>query len=340
MQPTAVTSAKRITAGLATAAIAASAFAAAPAHAAPTTSAVALNRMPILQLLHRDRTTVLEGQTAYKTISAKCLDTKPRCKASVRAIRGSAVANEDFTPVSKAKALKRGQIWRIQLAVATIDDDTCEFGESFNVQVRVSGTRPVSYPVLIEPSDCRVDGATGQKIPDTTPTTPPETPVTPPAQTTPPVVTPTPGPDDLTIKNDTFDYGTGTIATCETANKTGVKGQGCAWGHYIDGCTVKLTCPTSVRICSAKAESKILTENRIGHRVTLNSRMRVFSASMTEFWHRDVSCAQTDWCAAEDQVMVRGGETASVECNGVRQSGPEANRAKVICKLDLERTTS
>jgi hypothetical protein len=108
-----------------------------------------------------------------------------------------------------------------------------------------------------------------------------------------------------------------------------------AWGHYVDGCTVQLTCPAHLQVCSAHASSRINTEKSVGHKVTLNSRLRAISPSGNVFWFRDVSCANTDWCEAEDMVYIRGGQTASVQCNGVRESGPKDNRAHVACSLDL-----
>jgi hypothetical protein len=98
---------------------------------------------------------------------------------------------------------------------------------------------------------------------------------------------------------------------------------------------VRLTCPSHLSVCAAKAESRIATASYRGQRVTLNSRMRAFSKGTDqEFWHRDVSCDNTNWCRTEDLVYIRGGESASVQCNGVRASGH--NTAKVECSLDLE----
>ena len=51
-------------------------------------------------------------------------------------------------------------------------------------------------------------------------------------------------------------------------------------------------------------------------------------------WYRDVSCDNANWCRTEDLVHIRGGQSASVQCNGVRQPGH--NRATVACTLNLE----
>ena len=132
-----------------------------------------------------------------------------------------------------------------------------------------------------------------------------------------------------------WDYGTGVMASCVTPNARGDLGAFGAWGFYIDGCTVRLTCPSHLSVCAAKAESRIATQTYRGQRVTLNSRMRAFSnGTAQEFWHRDVSCDNTDWCRTEDLVYIRGGEAASVQCNGVRASGH--NTAHVECSLNLE----
>jgi len=116
-------------------------------------------------------------------------------------------------------------------------------------------------------------------------------------------------------------------------HQVGEQGAYGAWGHYIDGCTVQLTCPAHVEVCEASEDSRINTEAAQGDKVTLNSRIRVYSSSFTLFFSRDVSCENTNWCEAEDKVFIRGGETASVQCNGVRESTD--NRAHVSCNLDL-----
>ncbi len=141
--------------------------------------------------------------------------------------------------------------------------------------------------------------------------------------------------DDPNATTTNNDYGRGVIQTCDTPFKSGVAGQYGAWGHYIDGCTVRVTCPSYQSVCAAKAESRIGTQSYRGQRVTMNSRMRVFSSSGNQIWYRDVSCDNSDWCRTEDLVHIRGGESASVQCNGVRQSGH--NRAKVTCAVDVER---
>jgi hypothetical protein len=140
--------------------------------------------------------------------------------------------------------------------------------------------------------------------------------------------------DDPAATTSTWNYGTGVMSTCQTENKAGVAGQYGAWGWYIDGCTVRLACPAHLRVCAARSESRIVSEPYRGQRVTLNSRMRVFSSSGGLIWYRDVSCDSTNWCRTEDLVHIQGGQAASVQCNGVRQGGH--NRANVACTLDVQ----
>jgi hypothetical protein len=140
--------------------------------------------------------------------------------------------------------------------------------------------------------------------------------------------------DNPAATTTNWDYGNGVVSSCTTPDARGDFGAFGAWGFYIDGCTVRLTCPAHLSVCAAKAESRINTRINRGQRVTLNSRMRAFSrGTEQEFWHRDVSCDKTDWCSTEDLVYIRGGESASVQCNGVRESAD--NRAMVDCTLDL-----
>ena len=74
-------------------------------------------------------------------------------------------------------------------------------------------------------------------------------------------------------------------AVCQTPNRVGVACAYGAWGHYIDGCTVRLACPGHVRVCAATSGSAIATSITRGQRVTLNSRMRAFSRSGGVIWY-------------------------------------------------------
>jgi hypothetical protein len=139
--------------------------------------------------------------------------------------------------------------------------------------------------------------------------------------------------DDPAATTTTSYTATGATSTCQTPDKIGVDGQYGAWGYYIDGCTVRLSCPAYLQVCAANADSRIVSSPARGQRVTLNSRMRVFSSSDYLIWYRDMSCDGTNSCGTADLVHIQGGQSASVQCNGVRQSGH--NRANVACRVEL-----
>jgi hypothetical protein len=287
--------------------------------------------------------TVDEGSAARFAIPLSCRAAS--CRFRVSALPGSAVPGKDYTARSTVKSLKAGQTATVTFQVATIDDASCERTERLDVVVRTD----IGRRHRTDKGQVRIDSAGDCDAPTAAPavkaaSTPAAAPAPAPAPA--PAAAPTPGPSFApTLTGDVgapttsgTDYGQdGRILTCRTPMWIGVLGQGGAAGFSNSGCTVRITCPTSAQVCSANATSDITTERFLGHRVTLNARMRVFSASGVEYWHRDVSCASSDLCAAKDLVNIRGGESASVECNGVRQNGPESNRAKVSCTLDVER---
>jgi hypothetical protein len=141
--------------------------------------------------------------------------------------------------------------------------------------------------------------------------------------------------DDPTASQSTSEAGDGVVANCVTQNKVGEAPGISPWGHYIDGCTVRLACPAHLQGCFAKSSSLISTEGFFGHGVTLNSRTRVFGTpdSAEALAFRDASCDDINLCTAEDETSIKGGQAASVQCNGVRQSAD--NRAHVECMLRL-----
>jgi hypothetical protein len=122
---------------------------------------------------------------------------------------------------------------------------------------------------------------------------------------------------------------------CATPMWTGQLGAAGADGYFNSGCVIAVKCPPATRVCQADAKSTIDTERYTGRRVTLNSRLHAISGGGVDYWHRDTSCAGQDTCSASDTIMLRGGETASVECNGVRQNA-ETNRSKITCDLNLK----
>jgi hypothetical protein len=121
---------------------------------------------------------------------------------------------------------------------------------------------------------------------------------------------------------------------CKTAYKPGVDYQYGAWGAYLDGCTVKLQCPVYKATCMVLTRGHINTSPYYGRPVTLNSRVRVFSASNTLYWWRDKSCSGNGSCSTPDTVYIRGGEYASQQCNGVRQV-LAGNLGQIHCTLDI-----
>jgi hypothetical protein len=142
--------------------------------------------------------------------------------------------------------------------------------------------------------------------------------------------------DDAAATTSTVDHGNGVTASCATAQKAGEAPQSNPWGTYIDGCTVRLACPAEVRLCAAKASSRIVTETPRGHHVTLDQHLRAFSGPDTvdPMVRRDLRCDGTDACSLDDSLYLNGGQAASVQCNGIRQTAD--NRAMVGCSLDLQ----
>jgi uncharacterized protein YkwD len=140
---------------------------------------------------------------------------------------------------------------------------------------------------------------------------------------------------DVPATVTTTDYGTGAVSTCTTGYQAGVTGAYGAWGDYVDGCTVRLTCTDSVP-CRVSNRSVIITEGFAGHRVTMNARIRFINSSGAVYGWRDKSCAGTNWCRVDDESYISPGQSASVQCNGVRQTG--ANRARVRCQINVTRS--
>ena len=131
------------------------------------------------------------------------------------------------------------------------------------------------------------------------------------------------------------DYGTVAFKTCMPDYQTGVQGQYGAWGTFISGCTVQIQC-TGSAACRVSNRSMLVTENWTGGRVTMNARIRyINSAGQVTGW-RDKSCDGTNWCRVDDETYIQPGQSASVECNGVRANG--ANRGRSRCGIILTRS--
>jgi len=126
---------------------------------------------------------------------------------------------------------------------------------------------------------------------------------------------------------------------CVTNYKTGVLGQYGASGYYIDGCTVKLDCPANtglipVKQCDVSNYSFIDTYYHRGDRVTMNARIRRFSTSGSVYSWSDRSCSGIDRCEVTDTSVIYPGQSASVQCNGVREA-KAYNWAKDYCSVKL-----
>jgi surface antigen len=126
---------------------------------------------------------------------------------------------------------------------------------------------------------------------------------------------------------------------CATQYKFGGSGQYGAWGNFIDGCTVKLTCPANtglmdVQRCDVSGYSFIDTYYHRGERVTMNARIRRFEGGGHLYGWSDRSCDDNDRCEVNDSSVIAPGQSASVQCNGVR-AATAGNWAKDYCSVKL-----
>lgn len=131
------------------------------------------------------------------------------------------------------------------------------------------------------------------------------------------------------------DYGTVAFKTCMPDYQTGVQGQYGAWGTFISGCTVQIQCTGSAP-CRVSNRSMLVTESWGGGRVTMNARIRYINSAGAVTGWRDKSCEGTNWCRVDDETYIQPGQSASVECNGVRANG--ANRGRSRCGIILTRS--
>jgi hypothetical protein len=141
-------------------------------------------------------------------------------------------------------------------------------------------------------------------------------------------------------KVQTFQSPGQAYQVCDTPYSYGVAGQYGAWGDYIDGCTVRLTCPAAnPRPCLAISDSSI-TSLYFGRdsRVTQNARLRVFpnATSGSATWWRDRSCAGSfSYCESADHISIAPGQSASTQCNGVREHYTGAPQATNACYITM-----
>jgi hypothetical protein len=129
---------------------------------------------------------------------------------------------------------------------------------------------------------------------------------------------------------------------CVTPYQTGVLGAYGAWGFYIDGCTTRTaSCPTFVppryvSWCKVTSRGQISTRTTAGHRVTLNSRVRLYDSDSTIVAWLDKSCEGLNACTQPAAIVtwLLPGQKASNQCNGVRQYA--TNTAHVECDLRIQ----
>ena len=153
------------------------------------------------------------------------------------------------------------------------------------------------------------------------------------------------GPAAADDPNVTYSHG-GTLGgsttlSCKTQFKRGVLNQYGAWGYYIDGCTVRLDCPVrttyALSYCIVNSETPIDTQVHRGDRVTMNARIRRFTSAGQNYAWSDRSCDALDSCTTTDSTYVWPGESASVQCNGVREARPfDGNAAQDFCRVELK----
>ena len=134
---------------------------------------------------------------------------------------------------------------------------------------------------------------------------------------------------------------------CSTLYRFGVNHEYGAWGEFMDGCTVKLTCPfatgltiapgdpNDVQGCDVIGNSFIDNYNHVGQRVTMNARTRRYDAGGHLYAYKDGSCDQPDHCEVDDTgSVIAPGQSASVQCNGVRSV--TSNEAEDHCMVTLK----
>lgn len=141
---------------------------------------------------------------------------------------------------------------------------------------------------------------------------------------------------DIPSYEFTSVQGTTTNHWCTTPFVYGVHGQYGAWGDFIDGCTESLSCPwSSAGGCTASEETSITTWYTRGEHVTQNARLRVYNTAGALVWYRDRSCAGLNTCTNTDAIHIWPGESASVQCNGVREHVYAGNSVRNTCTVRM-----
>ena len=273
--------------------------------------------------------TVGEGETAKLKVKLKCQRGYGRCVFRVGVIQSTARRGTDFTartkPVrSKLKIRRPGRSMVATITFTALDDSICEASETARVRVikrtskKVAGKRSRRDfgKVKIVDDDC---GPQPEPDPDPDPDPTPEFP---------------PDSGDPTVT--TTPLTNGTLAECSTPQWIGTE---VTEGRFNIGCEAKATCPVTAQVCSVSSESNHALEIRTeGEQVSLNSRVSVFSSSGSRIWFRDQSSSGEGFARNEDPgVNIQGGQSARVECNGVRLAPTTPNRSKISCSLTVEK---
>ena len=138
----------------------------------------------------------------------------------------------------------------------------------------------------------------------------------------------------------TFASSTQIYRVCDTPYSYGVAYQYGGWGDYVDGCTVRLDCPAAnPRPCTVNSDSSIeaLYYGRY-FKVTQNARLRVFAtttATSTNWW-ADRSCSgASSYCESSARTTILPGQSASTQCNGVREHAAGATPVKNSCYIEI-----
>jgi hypothetical protein len=286
--------------------------------------------------------TLTEGRPTDLRVKLTCQRGLGPCTFVVDAIGLTAKRGTDFTartsPTrSKLRIRRAGRSMVATVRFTALDDGVCEGTELARVRVtkrtRRQGGRRDYGTITIKDADCETPATPTAPAPPTpAPTTPDPAPGTPAPAFPPDAGTPTVRTTALT---------NGTLGECTTPQWIGTEATAGANGWFNRGCAVKVACPPEARVCRVTAEGRHVLERAVdGERVSLNSRITAFSASDVAFWFRDQSSSGAGFTRTEDPgVMIRGGESARVECNGVRIAPTAPNRSTVGCALAVERVS-
>jgi hypothetical protein len=138
-----------------------------------------------------------------------------------------------------------------------------------------------------------------------------------------------------------WDTPTQSWRSCTTPGSLGAPFAYGGWGDYIDGCTVRLTCPRSNgRACGVSMNAYIVSNvGSTGRRgkVTQNARLTMYGplASSPVTW-QDKSCAgDNGFCQNFHSTTIKPGQTGAVQCNGVREHFAGAATVGNTCEVSL-----